>query len=445
MRSHTAADGQDALRRFHAGDVFGRGFKTYQNDFFASCVPSFCVVSGEDDFTAGSAGGSAETFARRGSRFQRFRVELRVQEGVKVSRVDHCDSLFLVDHAFVDEVAGNFQSRLRGSLTVSGLEHIKFAGFNGELHILHVTVMIFQNLANFFKLFERFGELLFHFADVHRGANTGNNVFALCVGEEFTEQAFFAGRGVTGERNAGTAVVAHVAERHHLDVNGSTPGIRDIVVTTVNIGAGVVPGTENRFDSAHELFFRVGREIGADFCFVFGFELAGKGFEVFRGQVDVLLNAFFFFHLVDELFKVLFADFHNNVGVHLNESSVAVPSPTGVAGFLRDCVDNVFVKAEVQNGIHHAGHGSSGAGTNGNQQRVFLVAELFAGDLFHLLDVFHDLCLDFIVDLSAIFIVSGAGFGCDGEALRYGKTEAGHFREVRALAAEQVAHVFVTL
>ena len=66
--------------------------------------------------------------------------------------------------------------------------------------------------------------------------------------------------------------------------------------------------------------------------------------------------ALFFFHLVDELFKVLFADLHNNVGVHLNESSVAVPSPSGVTGFLGNNLNNLFVKAEVKDGIHHTGH-----------------------------------------------------------------------------------------
>jgi len=37
-----------------------------------------------------------------------------------------------------------------------------------------------------------------------------------------SHKPFFAGSGVTRERNAGAAIVAHVAERHHLNVYGST-------------------------------------------------------------------------------------------------------------------------------------------------------------------------------------------------------------------------------
>ena len=74
------------------------------------------------------------------------------------------------------------------------------------------------------------------------------------------------------------------------------------------------------------------------------------------GEVYVVLNALFFLHLIDELLKILLSDFHNYVREHLDESSVAVPSPTGVAGLLCNYVYNVLVKTEVENGIHHTGH-----------------------------------------------------------------------------------------
>ena len=113
--------------------------------------------------------------------------------------------------------------------------------FNGELHILHIAVVVFKSLANILKLLECLGEFFFHFGNVHRSTNACNNVFALCIGKELTEKALSACSRVAGERNACTAIVAHIAERHHLNVNGSTPGIRDIVITTVNVCTGVVP------------------------------------------------------------------------------------------------------------------------------------------------------------------------------------------------------------
>ncbi len=79
---------------------------------------------------------------------------------------------------------------------------------------------------------------------------------------------------------------------------------------------------------------------------------------------------------------------------------------------------------------------ATGAGTDGNQQGVLVVAELLAGDLLHLLDVLHDLGHDFVVDLTAVRIILGAGLGGDGEALRHRQTDVGHLGQVRALAAQ---------
>ena len=167
--------------------------------------------------------------------------------------------------------------------------------------------------------------------------------------------------------------------------------------------------------------------------------------KIVRVQLDVLLHAALFFHLVDQLLEVLLADFHDDVGVHLDESSVAVPCPALVAGLRCDDLDDLFIQAQVEDGVHHAGHGSSCAGTDGNEKRVLLVAELLAGDLFHLHDVLIDLALDLFVDLSAVLIVLRAGFRRDGEALRNRKTDIGHFCQVRALAAEELTHVRIAL
>jgi len=66
--------------------------------------------------------------------------------------------------------------------------------------------------------------------------------------------------------------------------------------------------------------------------------------QIFCSQLNVLLNAFFSFHLVDELFKVFLSDFHNNIGEHLDKSSVAVPSPTWIAGLLSQNLYYFFIQ-----------------------------------------------------------------------------------------------------
>ena len=303
--------------------------------------------------------------------------------------------------------------------------------------------MVLEDAAYFLELCEGFRELLLHLGDVHGGTNACNDVFTLGVGQELTEEALCAGSGVTCEGYAGTAVIAHVAECHGLYVDRCAPAVGDIIVTSVNVGTGVVPGTENSLDGTHQLFLGIAGEVLAQFCLVLCLELICQLMQIICVQFHVKLDALFFFHLVDQGLKILFADFHNNVGIHLDESSVAVPCPAGIAGLLRDGVDNCLIQTQVQDGIHHTGHGCSRAGTNGNEERVLGIAELLAGDLFHLADVLVDLSHDRRVDLTAVLIILGAGFGCDGEALRNRKTDIGHLCQVSALASKELSHVCV--
>ena len=423
MGSLSASDGQNTLRVLHAFDVFGRSFESYENNFLAGFAFFGSLFGGEHYRTCGSARRSGDTLTYHVvlvGVFKVFNVESRVKEHVERLGVDLHKCFLFGDHAFVDKVAGDLDSRRRGTLTVTGLKHVKFFVFNGEFHILHVAIVVFENLADVLELFINFGEYFRHFSDRHRSSYARNDVFALRVGKEFAHKSFFAGSGVTSERNARSAIVAHVAERHHLYVDGGTPTVRDVVVHTIDVRSGVVPTSEYGFDRFEKLNLRVGREIAAELFFVFRLELICKSFKVVCVEFYVERNAFLLFHFVDKFFKIFLADFHNYVGEHLNESSVAVPRPSGVAGLLRQYFYYFFVQAEVKNGIHHTGHGRSRTRTDGNEKGVFEIAEFFTGDFFHLLDVFHYFRLNIGVNLFAVFVVLRAGFGRNSETLRNG-------------------------
>ena len=204
-------------------------------------------------------------------------------------------------------------------------------------------VVAFQDLADLGKLSKGLGEFLRHFGDGHGGADARNHVFALGVGQKFAEQLLLAGGRIPGEGNAGAAVVAHVAEGHGLDVDGSAPGIGDVVFTTVNVGAGVIPGAEHGLNGAHQLLLGVGGEIHAQLALIFGLELGSQLLQVARVQLHVLGHALALLHPVDEGFKILFAHFHDHVGVHLDEPAVAVPRPAGIAGLGGHDVHHVLV------------------------------------------------------------------------------------------------------
>ena len=241
VRSHTTTNCQDTLSRFHTSDIFWRCLKTNQNNFFSSFSPFNSVISCEYDLTASSSWRSSKTFAHRCSSFQSSCVKLRMKQSIKVTWVDHCNSFFFCSHSLINKVTSDLQSSLSSSLTITCLQHVKFTMFYSELHILHISVVVFQSFANLFELYECFREFLFHFGNVHRCTNTGNNVFTLSVCQELTEQTISSCSRVTSEGNTCTTVISHVTECHHLYVYSSTPGIWDIVVTTINVCTRVVP------------------------------------------------------------------------------------------------------------------------------------------------------------------------------------------------------------
>ena len=218
---------------------------------------------------------------------------------------------------------------------------------NGKLHILHISVVLLQSAAHLCKLLKCLRELLLHLVDVHRCTNTGYYVFSLCIGQELTEKSLVSGCRISCESHTGSAIVTHVTECHGLYVYGCTPRIGDVVVSTINICTGVIPAAEYGLDGTEKLFLRISREILTDLLLVFRLELLGKLVKVFCGKLNVLLNALLLLHLIDKFLEVLLSNFHNNVGVHLDKSSVAVPSPSGISGLLCDNSYYIFIQTKV--------------------------------------------------------------------------------------------------
>ena len=368
-----------------------------------------------------------------------------MQQGIQIAGIDHGHGLLLGDHALVHQIAGDLQSGGSGALAVTGLEHIQLAVFYGKLHILHIPVVILQRVADLHELGIGLRELLGHLVDGHGGTDTGHHVLALGVGQELAHELLLAGGGVAGKGHAGAAVIAHVAEGHGLDVDGGTPGVGDVIVTAIDVGTGIVPAAEHGLNGTQQLLLGIGGEVLTDLGLVLGLELAGQLLQVLGGELHVLSDALLGLHLVNELLEILLAHLHDHVRVHLDETAIAVPGPAGVIGLLCNDRHHVLVETQIQDGVHHTGHGGPCAGTDGDQQGILVIAELLAGDLLHLLNIFHDLGHDLVVDLAAVLIVLGAGLGGDGEALRHRQTNIGHFRQIGALTAQQLTHLCVAL
>ena len=63
---------------------------------------------------------------------------------------------------------------------------------------------------------------------------------------------------------------------------------------------------------------------------------------------------------------------------HLDQPAVGVPGEPLVAGLLGQALHRLVVEADVEDGLHHAGHRELRAGAHRDQQRVVGVAELLA-------------------------------------------------------------------
>ena len=107
---------------------------------------------------------------------------------------------------------------------------------------------------------------------------------------------------------------------------------------------------------------------------------------------------------------------------------------------LDQAFDGRVVEAQVQDGVHHAGHGELRAGADRDEQRVGGVAELLAGLLFDIgerrLDFVHQ-AVGHLLPQPRVFVT---GVGGDGEAGGDGQADVAHLRQVGALAAQFVTH-----
>ena len=95
-------------------------------------------------------------------------------------------------------------------------------------------------------------------------------------------------------------------------------------------------------------------------------KFADQHLEVISGEIGVLgvsIAEQFFLHLLDQQLERLlvlgwqFLHAHDNIAVHLNEATVAVPSESRIAAGFGQCIHGFVVQAEVQDGVHHAWHG----------------------------------------------------------------------------------------
>ena len=69
-------------------------------------------------------------------------------------------------------------------------------------------------------------------------------------------------------------------------------------------------------------------------------------------------------HAVEDVLELLLGNVENHVAEHLDEAAIGVISKAGIIAALGQRFHGLIVEAQVQNRVHHAGHGELCAGAD---------------------------------------------------------------------------------
>ena len=353
------------------------------------------------------------------------------------------------DQAFAHHVHRDAQRGLGGALAAAGLQDIQAVVFHREFNVLHVAVVPLQQVEGAAEFGEHHRHRLFHrrrlgaglltrgLGQILRRADAGHHVFTLGVDQIFAIPGMFAGAGIAGEGHAGGRGIAQIAEHHGLHVDSGAPVFGNIVEPAIGARPIAAPRTEHRADRAPQLFVRVLRERTAQ-CLLHNGHVASNQFpQIIRIKPGILGDALVFLGDFQRVFKGIVIEFQHHIAIHLDETAIAVPRKPRVATSGGEAFHGLIVQAEVEHRIHHARHRHARAGANGDEQRVGGVAEFLGRHAFNEGEAVQHLRLHIIRQAAAGIIIGGAHGGGDGQARGHGEADAGHFREVGALAAQQ--------
>ncbi len=441
VRGLAAARGEDALGGDHAVQVVRVGLAADQDDLLAGARPLHRGVGVEDDLADRGAGRGGE--APGDLLGLGVRGEAREHQLGELAAGDPHQGLVQVDQTLVDQLDGDPEGGRGGALADPGLQHPELAALDGELDVAEVPVVGLERLHDRHQLVVRLLVELLQLGQRQGVADAGDDVLALGVGEVVAVDALGAGGGVAGEGDAGAGVLAEVAEHHAADVDRGAQVVRDALLAAVEPGPVAVPGVEDRVDGEVHLLARVLREGPAGLALDDALEHLDQLLQVRGVQVEVAGGALGVLGLVQGLLEQLAVDAQHGLAEHLDQAAVGVPGEALVAG-LGDQADHRGVReADVQDGVHHAGHGELGARTHRYEQRVVGLAELLAHLLLERVQVGADLLVQG-GGLGAGLQEDLAGLGGDREPRRDRKTQVGHLGQVRALAAKKILEVLVS-
>ena len=407
---HASARRQDALGGQQAVDVVRGRLGADEDDVLAVRAPRGCRVRVEDRETAGRSRRGAE--AGRDHLELGARIDRRMQELLELGGIDPLHGLVPRQQALTRHVDRGTERSGRGALGATRLQQVEASALDRELDVLDVAVVPFERGDRGLELCMSFGQHRAHLGHRQGCPRAGDDVLALRLGEELAVEARPAGRGVTAEADARRRVRVSVSEHHLHDVRRGARILGDPRRGAIDLGAGGVPGVEDRRDGGEELLFRILRKVGARREQIDAAEGVDQLEEVVmggRGRLAGLER----FELLREKGGV---DAGDDLAVHLDQSAIVVEQEVHRSRV--GLPDDGVAHPEVQDGLHHPRHRDRAAGADGDEQRALGVAEALARALLENREVLLDLDAQLGRQRPRMGEMVAAGLGRDGEPER---------------------------
>ncbi len=436
VRRQAAARGQHALGRVHAGHVLGRRLGPHEDDLLLAQGHLDRLLGIEHHLADRGRGGGGQALGDRG--VLGLRVDGLDQQLVERGRLHPqergvaVDALLLAGHLHRDAHRGR-----AGPLAGARLQDVEPAVLHRELDVLHVAVVGFQAVLDRRELGVDRGHLLLEGADRLRGADPRDHVLALGVDQELAEEAPLPARGVPREADPGARGGAEVAEHHRHHGHRGAPVVGEPVDAAVVDRLLGPPGVEHRVDGQAELLEGILRERPPGLLLHHRLQLGDEGAERVGGQVGVGARLRARLGRVQQRVEGVPVDGQHHVREQGDEAAVAVPGEAVVPGPLRQPLDRLVVQTQVEDGVHHAGHGRPRSGAHRDEERARRIAEAAPCGGLEPGQVGEDLLPQAGRMLLAGRVVGRPGLGGDGEAGRHRYPELRHLGQLAPLATQQ--------
>ena len=294
--------------------------------------------------------------------------------------------------------------------------------------------MVFQLLGDIHKGVISVRDFSFQTFNLGSIANAGHHVFTLGIDKVFAEHLILASLRIARESDARAGVIAHIAENHSLDIDSGAERVRDVLAAAVINRALGVPRTKYCLDSVLHLHQWVLWEVEAHLALDNLFKLVGQILPIGRVQLSIELDALLGFIAIQNIVKRFIRDAKHNAAKHLHQAAVRICHEAFVAGEGNHTLGSFVVHADIEDSVHHAGHGELGARAAGNQQWILRVAKNLTGFLFYGFQRVQSLLPHPFREFIR-FLIRIARFSRNREARGNRNANPHHLSQVRALTA----------